>query len=272
MQSETITDTKDQIVEPRIFNSQLGEDIFIYRNFINQSVENGTFVELGACDGVFYSNTAFFEKYLGFKGILIEPIPAMYEKLTMNRKDNILHNNVISQKKGLVKLFMRGAVSGIQEHMPDSFIKKWHRKSSTIEVESKTLSEIFSDNNISYIDFLSLDVECGELDVLKTIDWNKISIYLICIELADHRDSDSNEKCREILRTNGFVFQHKIVINEFWVNPNYFRKGLLYDPSHADSSKSNIFSKDLNTYGKHIFLKGELKPKIEASILEYENA
>ena len=47
------------------FYSQQGEDFFIFRNFINLPTKDGIFLELGACDGLLYSNTMFFEKYLG---------------------------------------------------------------------------------------------------------------------------------------------------------------------------------------------------------------
>ena len=47
-----------------IFNSQQGEDLLIYRNFINLYTRNGIFCELGACDGLLYSNTMFFEKWV----------------------------------------------------------------------------------------------------------------------------------------------------------------------------------------------------------------
>ena len=57
-----------------IYYSQQGEDLFIYRNFINKNDnKDGIFLELGACDGHVYSNTKFFEDKLNFKGILIEP-------------------------------------------------------------------------------------------------------------------------------------------------------------------------------------------------------
>tara|TARA_B110000208_G_C11775868_1_gene431997 strand:+ start:52 stop:303 length:252 start_codon:yes stop_codon:yes gene_type:complete len=46
------------------FYSQQGEDLLIYRNFINLSTNDGIFLELGAYDGLKYSNTLFFEKYL----------------------------------------------------------------------------------------------------------------------------------------------------------------------------------------------------------------
>ena len=60
------------------FYSQQGEDLLIYRNFINLPTKDGIFLELGACDGLLYSNTMFFEKYLGFSGILIEPLKEEY--------------------------------------------------------------------------------------------------------------------------------------------------------------------------------------------------
>jgi hypothetical protein len=50
------------------FYSQQGEDIYIYNNFINKIVPDGTFIELGAMDGVIYSNTKFFEDTLKFSG------------------------------------------------------------------------------------------------------------------------------------------------------------------------------------------------------------
>jgi len=53
-------------------------------------------------------------------------------------------------------------------------------------VNTTTLDNIFNEENITYIDFFSLDVEGGELDVLNTINWSNISIYLICIELDGH--------------------------------------------------------------------------------------
>ena len=69
----------------KTFYSQQGEDFFIFRNFINLKRSDGIFLELGACDGLLYSNTFFFEKELDFKGILIEPIKEFYDKLIVNR-------------------------------------------------------------------------------------------------------------------------------------------------------------------------------------------
>lgn len=247
------------------FFSQQGEDLLIYRNFINMHVKDGVFLELGACDGLLYSNTLFFEKYLGFKGILIEPVKEFYDKLIKNRPNNSCYNNAISSNETDIDILVNGAVSGIKKHMEQSFIEGWHKKSIVRKIKTKKLSNIFNEKNISYIDFFSLDVEGGELDVLKTINWQNINIYLICIELDNH-NPEKNKKCRQILLDNGFVFKVKMTINEFWINPNYFRKDILFD-----SSKKEIFSGDMNHYGNHVFLEKHCKPIIEKTICEFEN-
>ena len=247
------------------FYSQQGEDLLIYRNFINLPTKDGVFLELGACDGLLYSNTMFFEKYLGFSGILIEPVKEFYDKLIKNRPNNRCYNNAISSNKSDVDILVNGAVSGIKQNMAKTFIDGWHSKSSIRKVKTKTLSNIFQEKGIEYIDFFSLDVEGGELDVLKTIDWKNITIYLICIELDGH-NKEKNNKCRKILIENGFIFKIKMCINEFWINPNYFRKNILFD-----SSKIDKFTGNMNDYGNHIYLEPHCKPIIEKTIYAFEN-
>ena len=255
----------------RTFYSQLGEDLLIYRNFINQYTEDGVFLELGAMDGVKLSNTLFFEEELGFSGILIEPVKEAYDKLVINRPKNMCYNNAISCSVSDVELLVRGGVSGIKSHMKKSFIDRWHSGSTTRKVKTNTLSRIFQERQIRYIDFFSLDVEGGELDVLQTIDWGNVSIYLICIELDKHNPA-KNEQCRQILRANGFVFKVKMVINEFWLNPKYSRARILFDPSGKKKFTGNV-----DDYGDHIHLckpsKGKgisWRPAIERCISDFE--
>lgn len=252
----------------KVFFSQQGEDLLIYRNFINKARKDGIFLELGACDGLLYSNTMFFEKYLGFRGILIEPVKKFYNKLIKNRSNNICYNYAISSTEDEIEILvnnLNSAVSGIKKHMTKKFINDWHKSSTIEKAKTKTLSEIFKINKINYIDFFSLDVEGGELEVLKTIDWDNITIYLICIELDEH-NKEKNEMCRQILLDNGFIFKVKMCINEFWINPNYFRKDLLFD-----SSIIKKFTGNMNDYGKHIFLESHCKETVEKTIDKFEN-
>ena len=58
--------------------------------------ENGVFIELGAIDGIFISNTKYFEDNFNWTGILIEPNTFEYEKLKKNRPNCYLFNNLVS--------------------------------------------------------------------------------------------------------------------------------------------------------------------------------
>jgi hypothetical protein len=79
-------------------------------------------VELGALDGVLYSNTKFFEDNLFWKGILIEPHPIKYGSLKMNRPNNFLFNNLVSnsEKELSFRYFEDNysGVSGVEETLP----------------------------------------------------------------------------------------------------------------------------------------------------------
>ena len=73
-----------------MYYSQCQEDIFLNEN-IFKNKKNGVYIELGALDGVLYSNTKFYEDSINWKGILIEPHPEKF-KLLQNVK---LKNNLI---------------------------------------------------------------------------------------------------------------------------------------------------------------------------------
>jgi len=66
------------------FYGQHGEDQYLYEMFFKDK-RNGFFVELGALDGVTFSNTLFFQQNLDWGGILIEPCKSSYDKLVSNR-------------------------------------------------------------------------------------------------------------------------------------------------------------------------------------------
>uniref|UniRef100_A0A6C0HAN4 Methyltransferase FkbM domain-containing protein n=1 Tax=viral metagenome TaxID=1070528 RepID=A0A6C0HAN4_9ZZZZ len=94
------------------FYSQQGEDIYIYNNFINKIVPDGTFIELGAVDGVIYSNTKFFEDKLKFSGTLIEPTN-QYANLIQNRPNCNCYNVAVNYTNEKVKFLGNFATAGL---------------------------------------------------------------------------------------------------------------------------------------------------------------
>jgi FkbM family methyltransferase len=220
------------------FYSQQGEDLFVFLNFINQKRDDGRYLELGALDGVTYSNTKFFQDHLGFKGVLIEPLPSAYEALAQNRSTDYTYNVAISSSKEPVSFVGNWATAGMTSSMAPSFKDAHHSTAPEYRVNSRPLGEVLKGSGITYVDFFCLDVEGGELEVLKTMDWS-IPTYVMCIELDGHNE-EKDEACREILRKNGFIFEQRMCINEFWRNPDYDRRDLLFTPNQEPEEQRHL--------------------------------
>lgn len=212
------------------FYSQQGEDIFVYKFFLNQIVSDGVFVEVGALDGVAGSNTKFFEENLGYSGILIEPQTQYKESILANRTKSTLCACAIHPTQSTVRFLGNNAAAGIVETMSDTHKTTWYPDSrECIEVPAYRLGTILNNLQIKHIDFLSIDVEGGELLVLESIDWDCVEIFVVCIEM-DGTNSEKDAACRTILQRNGFSFQTYLGNNDIWVNLAYSKKDGRFGP------------------------------------------
>lgn len=210
-----------------LFFSQQGEDLYLLKHFINKKVPDGRFVEVGALDGITYSNTGFIESEFGFSGVLIEP-SKHFEQLSYTRPGCLHINKAISDENKMVTFREHYAMSGILDKLPEGHKQNFqHGGVQTYDIEAVTLRSVLSDTKLEYVDFMSIDVEGGELEVLKSMNWD-IPTYVICIELDGH-NKQKDQSCREILLANGFTLHGRLTDNEFWANPNYFRKTELFD-------------------------------------------
>lgn len=217
-----------------IFYGQQGEDVFVFNNFLNLPRTDGVFVELGGMDGITYSNSKFFEDHLGYSGVLIEPT-IQFHNMVYYRPNCHNFNVAVGLETGSMEMRGTYATAGLVETMHPEFQKRHHPNSDVYQVQTLPFHDILKLANVSYIDFLSVDVEGGELVVLKTMDFN-IPVYVIVIEL-DGYNIEKDQACRDILLSQGFTFKKSFANNEFWANDSYFRKHLLYD-SNASKIRS----------------------------------
>jgi FkbM family methyltransferase len=248
-----------------LFFSQQGEDLYVLKNYINKKNPSGIFVEVGALDGIAYSNTGFLEMELGFSGVLIEPSKS-YEKLLKYRPGCTCVNNAISDKYETVLFRDDWAMSGILTKLPDDHKREKRHEAINdeyYEVDTVPLGYVLSETNIKYIDFLSIDVEGSELEVLRSMNWD-IPVYVICIEMDGH-NPEKDEACREILQTNGFTFDKRLTINEFWVNKNYHRTMELFDPENPYIEWDSF--KHVKDLGDFILLEPNVVDEVQRAIL-----
>jgi len=164
-------------------------------------IRRGFFIEAGANDGLKQSNSLYFEKYMGWKGLLIEPIPDLAEQCRLNRPRCLVENCALvsaGYKERTVEMqyndlmsFVKGAFG--DEADESQFIetgKKFLRPGDSphlISVPAKTLSDVLDSHRIEHVDLLSLDVEGYEADVLGGLDFGRHAPHFILCEVRHNK-------------------------------------------------------------------------------------
>lgn len=204
------------------FFSQAGQDKIIKNHFFKNE-KQGFFVEIGAYDGILGSNCFHFEKFHNWNGIAFEPSKTQFEKLKQNRKCKLV-NKPLSEKQKEVDFFEveegLTMMSGIYD---DNFISEKAIKNDPNSKfkTTKLLSTTFEEN-ISYeteIDYISIDIEGGELNVLKSIDFDKYSIKVISVE---NNSPDKND-FKSFFNKKNFEYFDRIGHDEIFFNKKYFK-------------------------------------------------
>ena len=90
------------------------------------------------------------------------------------------------------------------------------------KIKTDTLNNILKKNKINKVDFMNIDIEGHELEVLKTINFNKLDIKVICIEIVnyDHYSKDikiNKKKIFNILKKNDYYLKFKTFVNYIFI-------------------------------------------------------
>eukprot|EP00960_Hanusia_phi_P038608 753509-Hanusia_phi.AAC.8 len=178
------------------------QDCFLHQIFGNK--RNGIFVDVGSTDGFSFSNTFYFEQQLNWTGLCFEPNANTYDTLKRVRSKSKCYNACVGNTTG-VKKFVQCTgytrmLSGLLECMSDEHIRRIDREimvfggtKSVVDVNVVTLADIFRQENFQNVDLLSIDTEGAELHVLRGVDWDKINISIIILEMLDRNSQESRE-------------------------------------------------------------------------------
>lgn len=190
---------------PMISYAQNAEDVILRRAFPKQ---RGFYVDVGAGDPVKDSVTKHFYN-LGWQGINIEPQPDLFKKLNKDRQKDVNLDCAVTKKSGKIKLLLVPDQWGLAttDKETGQTIKSKKYKTETILVEGKTLNEILQTQaQNKTIDFLKIDVEGAEKDVLQSIDLKKWQPTVIIIEATyPETQKPSHNKWESILTKAGYA-------------------------------------------------------------------
>ncbi len=188
-------------------HAQLRQDIFVlsHLNFKN----NGYFVEFGATNGISLSNTFLLETQFGWSGILAEPAKCWHIDLENNRNCNIeskcvwidshstlTFNEVSNAELSTIKLF-----SDNDHH------SKSRETGKCYEVNTISLNDLLEKYKApKHIDYLSIDTEGSEYQILENLNFSKYSFRVITCE---HNFTPMREKIFNLLTKNGYVRKYE---------------------------------------------------------------
>jgi FkbM family methyltransferase len=205
-------------------SAQNKEDLVLVQYFQKRG---GVFVDVGAHDGIQFSNTYLLEKELGWSGICIEPHPDSYQKLTRNRPKSYCHNLAsVNSGHGMIDLFVPNGTVVLGSTCPDRDgigrilgIQPGNVQCKVFRVNSEPLSDTLTCSgfaNMDTYDLLSVDTEWTELDVLKSAQLEKYIPEVIVVEANDRSRAD---EIKQYLTAHGYWLCGFVGgINYFFVN------------------------------------------------------
>ena len=232
--------------EIRVSYSQQLEDVYVYHNLMlcPDRLANAWIIEIGAFDGVTYSNSKFFEDNFGSKCVLVEPSSTNFEKLKINRPFSSLQKCAIGSSPGPQIFFSGGAVGGLSNAMSDQHRDRWL---SCFECEEtvlvKTFSSLVEELDISHVHFLSIDCEGGDLNVLKSIDFTSVEIDIILVEAQQ----EFTLPISSLLEEASYVLDICLFGNQIWLSSSY-HSFLQSSPDACSRSKMAWHSPFLEEY------------------------
>ena len=183
--------------------SQLRQDLFVLSELGFK--KNGYFVDFGATNGFDISNSYLLETKFNWKGILVEPSKKWHSKLKKNRKVNINTDCLWSEtgKKLIFNEVSDGELSTIDEFSSTDKHKDKRLYGKKYKVSTISLKDLLIKYNApKLIDYLSIDTEGSEFEILKNFDFNNFKFRVITCE---HNFSDNREKIYKLLTDNGYI-------------------------------------------------------------------
>lgn len=163
--------------------SQYDEELVI-RDFFDDR-KNGFFVDVGSYHWTEISTTYFLERHLGWSGIAIDAQPMFAEGYKKHRPRTKFFSYAVTDKSGdTLKLFLVFGASSLDPEWYKNFNGGKEQALTSINVPTITLNDLLEQNNVSEIDFLSMDIEGAEPAALAGFDIEKYAPQLVCIEAS----------------------------------------------------------------------------------------
>lgn len=199
-------------------HSQAGQDLFVLSQI--GAKRGGYFVEFGATQGVNISNSYFFESHLGWNGIVAEPARMWHRDLRRNRKCHVETRCVWSASGATLRFSEDAELSTVSDYVDSDFLAASRREKESYEVTTISLNDLLEEHQAPrIIDYLSIDTEGSEFEILNAFDFGKHSFAVITCE---HNHAPQREKIHQLLTGKGYrrVMEEASRADDWYVHPD----------------------------------------------------
>jgi FkbM family methyltransferase len=207
------------------YHSQISQDRII--DFALVHKKKGTFLDIGAHDGVTFSNTFFFEHKRHWTGICIEPNPDVFNQLITNR--NCICENCCIAKEETTMTYRKveghwhsEMLSGILEFLSPEHIERinedirqYNGSFQDIPIECKNINNIINKHHMFDFDYISIDTEGAELDIIESINFKLYHFKILSIETNSY-NKDKNKRIKDMLKKHGYIYSVKYDFDSFY--------------------------------------------------------
>jgi FkbM family methyltransferase len=181
--------------------SQCGEDLLIKYVFDLRGISKPSYIDIGANDPFFISNTALFYAN-GSRGINIEANPPLLEQFKLSRPKDVNLNIGISDKEEELPFYIMkdNTLSTFSKEECDFMISKGKVLQEIKKIKLTTLSAVLEKYfNNKFPDFMSIDVEGMDFQILQSIDFSKSMPKVICVEAAEYSPVGAGARRSELI-------------------------------------------------------------------------
>jgi FkbM family methyltransferase len=208
--------------------SQAGQDRYLNERIFGNK-RDGTFVEVGGYDGWTGSNCVFFEKVLGWTGLVVEASPQLVGRIGETRSAKVIHA-AVSDREGTAEFLEVTSgltqMGGLIDHYHAETLQRVRRDERhseiAVTVPSTRLDTLLRAHGLQKIDYCSIDVEGAERAVLRSLDFDAFDITALSIE----NSRPGRESYEDIMDPAGYRQVAVLGFDEIWVR----RSVLSQDP------------------------------------------
>jgi len=216
------------------YYSEFGQDKYLNEQVFHKK-ERGVFLDVGAANGINLSNTYYFERFMHWTGLCIEPRKQTFNILQKNRTcicENIcIANNAHGSEEfteftgnwlPLLSGLERNFYPEHQEKIREGLEQKYYKHQAfKYPVTSCKLQELLVKHALYEIDYCSIDTEGSELEILQSIDFSSASITAFSIE-----NNYNNQEIESFMRRKGYDLACRIGKAQYALDEIYLKRSV----------------------------------------------